>query len=134
MKSKQKGRIQQFLLPGLFALLLSVLVISANPKTADAHCDTDACPICGDGIVGPGEECDDGNNVTEECPRGAESCTVCAADCTLQGGAVSICGDGVVGPGEQCDDGNDNNDDGCNDHCELCPRCGNGVHEPAAGE
>jgi hypothetical protein len=62
--------------------------------------------VCGDGTTDSQEECDDGNTVTEDCIYGEESCTVCAADCTLQGGATSFCGDGITDPEEGCDDGN----------------------------
>ena len=48
---------------------------------------------CGDGEVGPGEECDDGAGNGDD--------AACKLDCTL-----NVCGDGEVGPGEQCDDGN----------------------------
>ncbi|MFC1600368.1 Calx-beta domain-containing protein, partial [Patescibacteria group bacterium] len=39
------------------------------------------------------------------------------------------CGDGTQDPGEQCDDGNLDNDDGCNEFCEIEepePECGDG--------
>jgi len=67
-----------------------------------------ALAVCGDGTVEPGESCDDGNQITEPCPYGAESCTVCAADCTEQPGVTSYCGDTAVDGlnGESCDDGN----------------------------
>ena len=60
--------------------------------------------VCGDGIPRRGEECDDGNALTEICLYGEESCIVCAADCTLQQGQTSLCGDGVIDPDfEDCD-------------------------------
>ena len=60
--------------------------------------------VCGDGIPRRGEECDDGNALTETCHYGEESCIVCAADCTLQQGQTSLCGDGVIDPDfEDCD-------------------------------
>ena len=54
---------------------------------------------CGDGVLDPGEDCDDG----------AESAT-CDADCT-----PVECGDGYVNAvaGEPCDDGNADNADAC---------------------
>lgn len=68
-------------------------------------------PACGDGIVGLGEECDDGVNdggygeCYPGCRRGA------------------YCGDGVVQPGEDCDDGNSSDGDGCGSACRiLVPR------------
>ena len=57
---------------------------------------SDCKPTCGDGIVGLGEECDDGVN-----PGGYGKC---GPDCRLVGG---YCGDGIVqqDQGEDCDDG-----------------------------
>ncbi|RMG99262.1 MAG: DUF4215 domain-containing protein [Deltaproteobacteria bacterium] len=51
-------------------------------------------PVCGDGIVQPGEECDDGN---------MDETDMCRNDCT-----AASCGDGIVQVGEECDDGPDN--------------------------
>jgi cysteine-rich repeat protein len=63
------------------------------------------CPFCGDGIVGPDEECDDGNNEYED---------GCSSECV-----VEYCGDGILqeGLGEECDDGNNENGDGCEWNC-----------------
>jgi fibro-slime domain-containing protein len=54
-------------------------------------------PICGDGILAIGEECDDGTK------NGASGYGGCSANCTLG----TYCGDGIVQAenGEQCDDG-----------------------------
>jgi cysteine-rich repeat protein len=60
---------------------------------------------CGDGVVDPGEACDDGNNgqQTDDC---------------LDGCIAASCGDGFVRKGvEVCDDGNDVDGDGCNAAC-----------------
>ena len=59
---------------------------------------------CGNGIVDPGEVCDDGNN---------ESGDGCPADCS------EPCGDGVLDPGEVCDDGNRIDGDGCSADCRA---------------
>ncbi len=70
---------------------------------------------CGDGVVDPGEACDDGlaNGMYGHCK----------ADCS---GLGPHCGDGVVDPGhEECDDGNTSNTDGCLDTC-VAARCGDG--------
>jgi len=63
--------------------------------------------FCGDGILDPGEECDDGNNVDGDS---------CSAVCV-----VEFCGDGTVNdaPNEQCDDGNTEPFDGCSAICEI---------------
>ena len=99
---------------------------------------------CGDGVVGPGEECDDGNAIdTDACTNGcqaarcgdgivgpSEQCDdgntnpndTCRNDCR-----TNVCGDQVVNPTtEQCDDGNQVDTDGCTNQCKL-PRCGDGI-------
>ncbi len=60
--------------------------------------------VCGDGIAGGSEECDDGNT---------EDGDGCSGGCLLE-----RCGDGLVnGGGERCDDGNLDVGDGCDDEC-----------------
>lgn len=107
---------------------------------------TCAPQYCGDGQVGPGEACDDGNaNNSDDCldtcelptcgdgytwdeGSGDEQCDngqdngvspdVCRADCKL-----TTCGDGYFGGVEACDDGNNEDGDGCTAACsevELC--------------
>jgi cysteine-rich repeat protein len=108
-------------------------------------------PICGDGLVQPGETCDDGAangmygrcradcsglgprcgdgvvNGPEECDDGNASNTdSCTNTCRN-----ARCGDGFVQAGEACDDGNTSNTDGCTNACML-PRCGDGFVQ--AGE
>ena len=120
---------------------------AANANTPGAPCRAD-CTLarCGDGIVDPGEACDDGNgNELDSCTSscraivcgdgvvaGGEACDAgaanantpgapCRTDCTLP-----RCGDGVVNGTEACDDGNTVNTDGCSNTCGL-PRCGDGI-------
>jgi cysteine-rich repeat protein len=64
--------------------------------------------ICGDGDVGPGEACDDGNQNDGD---------GCSAQC-----APESCGDNVLQGGEECDDGNMTDNDGCSATCkdEVC--------------
>ena len=88
-------------------------------------------PPCGDGVVGAGETCDDGNTVTEtECPYGTSFCSLCNATCNatlnLSG---RTCGDGINDPEEICDDAALNGMyDACDADCGgLGPRCGDGV-------
>ena len=63
---------------------------------------------CGDGLLDPGEQCDDGNI------QGGDGCS---PTCQLE----SYCGDGIRDTGETCDDGNKVNGDGCNSVCILEP-------------
>ena len=78
-------------------------------------------PVCGNGIVQGGEQCDDGNTELEACAYGQTSCTVCGPVCTNQPGSTSFCGDGVLhtANGEQCDDGNQVVTDACLNNCTL---------------
>lgn len=64
-------------------------------------------PICGDGVVTLGEECDDGVN-----DGGYEEC---GPQCTLG----ARCGDGVVQDDEDCDDGNRRDGDDCGSSCRY---------------
>jgi fibro-slime domain-containing protein len=81
-----------------------------------------ACgPICGDGVVAPGEQCDNGKD-------NLGGYNQCGSDCLLG----PYCGDGKVEPGkEDCDNGK--NDDvygamsGCAPDCKLPARCGDSI-------
>jgi fibro-slime domain-containing protein len=66
---------------------------------------SDCNAVCGDGIIGGGEECDDGVN--------DGGYNECQAGCKLG----PYCGDGVVDEGEDCDDGNRFDGDGCGSAC-----------------
>jgi len=68
---------------------------------------SDCVPVCGDGIVSLGEECDDGAN-----DGGYGECD---AGCVLG----PYCGDGIVQEGEDCDDGNRLEGDSCGSACRI---------------
>ena len=79
---------------------------------------SDCVTNCGDGMVGPGEECDDGTN------RGGYN--ECGAGCVLG----PRCGDAVTQAEyeEDCDDGvNDGSYGGCSPECKFGPHCGDGI-------
>jgi cysteine-rich repeat protein len=106
----------------------------------------DPAKVCGDWIVRPGEQCDDGNltdgdgcdanctlsvcgNGIRTAPEACDDGNVldgdgCDGNCT-----VSACGNGVVAGREECDDGNTLDGDGCDHDC-TASRCGNGVLAP----
>lgn len=66
-------------------------------------------PRCGDNILDPGEECDDGNLVDGD---------GCSSTCTIEV-PQPYCGDGKLDPGEECDDGNTQAGDGCSANCTI---------------
>ena len=77
-------------------------------------------PVCGDGVLDPGEDCDDHNL------EGADGCSF---DCKLEADYIcptpgepcrptAVCGDGQITGSEQCDDGNLDDNDGCTSMCQ----------------
>ena len=97
------------------------------------------CGRCGDGLVEPGEACDDGNlSDNDSCltncvpavcgdgfiNTGEEECEDGNGDNNdgCPGCEFAVCGDGWVYTGvEECDDGNDTPDDACSELCKLNP-------------
>lgn len=69
-------------------------------------------PICGDGRLDPGEECDDGNTLSGD---------GCDASCRMELGSPS-CGNGIVEADEECDDANEFEGDGCEPDCRFSCR------------
>jgi cysteine-rich repeat protein len=118
---------------------------------ANASCDS-VCRevgVCGDGVAGSGEECDDGGECSvsgdycaddQDCENG-ETCQRtngdgCDVNCNWEDGQWACsgkmagkymcvpetgCGDGVRGHDEACDDGNNLNGDGCSATCVVEP-------------
>jgi len=74
-------------------------------------------PICGDGNVDDGEQCDDTNDVDDD------GCTSCMLDC----------GNNTVQGDEECDDGNTVDGDNCTNACEHA-RCGDGIINEEEGD
>ncbi|MEP7121493.1 MAG: DUF4215 domain-containing protein [Byssovorax sp.] len=94
--------------------------------------------VCGDGAIGAGEACDDGNSKAGD---------GCGATCAIEPGyactgepsvCAPICGDGLIDGAEACDDANTASGDGCDATCAIepgyvcagepsgCVRCGDG--------
>ena len=103
-------------------------------KPGVGSCKKIVIPVCGDGVLDSGEDCDDGNTSPGD---------GCSATCTIVDGWAcptpgsgclqKVCGDGVRTPDEQCDDHNTVNSDGCSSTCTVetgddvgwvCPEAG----------
>jgi len=79
-------------------------------------------PECGNGIVDPGEKCDEGINNNND-PGSYE--ITCRPDCTF-----ARCGDGITDNGEACDDGNNYDGDYCSADCKkITGFCGDGTEQ-----
>jgi len=80
-------------------------------------------PLCGNGVIDPGEDCDGENLGGQTCvDLGQYGGTLaCSASCAAfdTGNCTGFCGDGVVNGPEACDDGNAVEWDGCNTSCEC---------------
>ena len=83
---------------------------------------------CGNGILAPPEQCDDGNNASGD---------GCSSSCTIEPGfkctapgmpcTPTVCGDNVKEGAEQCDDGNVRPYDGCSPTCTKEAACVTGA-------
>jgi cysteine-rich repeat protein len=114
----------------------------------DNFAQEEPASVCGDGVIGVGEGCDDGNLTDNDgcdsnckfpfCGNGIlafdEACddgNMINGDGCDQNCTESYCGNGFVGLDEECDDGNTVSGDGCDANCKPTG-CGNGV--PSTGE
>lgn len=82
---------------------------------------TCTAPVCGDGVLGAGEACDDMNTANGD---------GCDMNCAVEQGWIcdsgepstciqEICGDGVITASEECDDMNTADGDGCDMNCAV---------------
>jgi cysteine-rich repeat protein len=78
-----------------------------------------ATAVCGNGVVEPGEQCDDGNT---------QACDGCSPSCQKE-----FCGNGTIECGEECDDGTANGAPGdpCDASCHVV-HAGNLVYVPGS--
>jgi len=105
----------------------TVVSPSSSSSQAVAAPVSSLIPRCGNTVVEPGEQCDDG--IQNANLPGAR----CRVDCTLP-----KCGDSITDTarGEQCDDG-PNNSNLPNAHCRMdcsIPKCGDGYIDTSRGE
>ncbi|MBK7825432.1 fibrinogen-like YCDxxxxGGGW domain-containing protein [Nannocystis sp.] len=109
-------------------------------------------PVCGDGVLDPGEACDAGPANADDAACTLACKTASCGDGLVQAGVElcddgnqqdddlcvagclpAACGDGFVGPGEACDDGNNIDDDACGNDCAP-QSCGDGKLQMNQGE
>ncbi len=89
-------------------------------------------PVCGDGRVTYGEECDGGADCTDECLNAGND-TACSSTVT-----TGCCGDGITDSDEECDDGNSSSSDGCSSVClnngarKAGTTCGDGIWDQSS--
>jgi cysteine-rich repeat protein len=79
-------------------------VATSSSSSGGGACDHGVVTTCGDGAIGAGEECDDGNCIDND---------GCTNKCT-----DPVCGDGIVQTGEDCDDAQSEVDT-CPDNCKI---------------
>jgi len=100
-------------------ITLRLMIFDASDGSDDSSVlldDFQWHPICGNGSLDTGEQCDDGNSTDGD---------GCSAACSLES-----CGDGVLDPSEECDDGNNVGNDGCSAICTV-EECGDGIIQGA---
>jgi fibro-slime domain-containing protein len=137
--------------PGAGGTGTGPIIIIPEGGAAGMSCPTQDCgpvdvkdPICADGILDPGEACDDGNDQSGDGCEG--NCMAVEKDfaCPIPNQpcvSTVSCGDRKITGSETCDDGNQAPGDGCSAVCQLdagwaCPvtgarcvasQCGDGI-------
>ena len=98
----------------------SVLPDTAALSVSDATPDLRS-PLCGNGRLDPGEDCDDGNTLSGD---GCDQ--LCQLECSYTdcpwppyGTRTPVCGDGILSFSETCEDHNTNPGDGCSSDCKT---------------
>ena len=124
--------------------------VVTNGGTGNSDAGVTSNKKCGNGVIDPGETCDDGVAPSQKTGTNAVN-TGCSALCQIEANwncptagqpctYVGVCGNGVLTSNKQCDDGNTTNGDGCSSSCQLetgwtcrvvgkpcTPTCGDGV-------
>jgi cysteine-rich repeat protein len=103
-------------------------------EDAGACADGGPAAVCGNGIVEPGEECDNGSDTSKTPYNGDGTYGGCTGECTYG----AYCGDGVINGQEACDNGPANIDlygqPGCTFLCTTASYCGDGIVDASNGE
>ncbi|HEY0134946.1 MAG TPA: DUF4215 domain-containing protein, partial [Nannocystis sp.] len=101
--------------------------LTTPPPDACSDTCTTQVQWCGDATVDASELCDNGTNLDPAYSIAPPPATACAPGCVLPG----HCGDAILNGPELCDDAAQT------PTCELSclpPTCGDGAHNPLAGE
>jgi hypothetical protein len=121
----------------------------STSKSVTVTCN-DTCgvtgPVCGNGVIETGEECDGGPTPPARCPAceivptcgdgivdAPEECDTAGPSATCDANCqdvIDLCGNGVVDPGEECDTSGASAT--CTAECVRIPTCGDGIVD--AGE
>lgn len=124
---------------GIAGCFIGASALISACGTSDNTSTSGGDGACGNAVVDPGEECDDGNlndsdGCTQECTKSTSSGSNGSGAGGSTGSGGNTCGNGKLDPGEACDDGNDIDTDSCRNNCTSnAPKtCGNGAVD--AGE
>lgn len=115
---------------------------ASAPPPGEGGATVDATPVvCGDGVLGGSETCDDKNTAPGD---GCSATCIVESDyvCLVPGkpcAKIGACGDAMLKSGEQCDDGNGDAADGCSSTCQIeegwiCPVLGAACRAAACGD
>jgi hypothetical protein len=121
--AKKKSRRMAIIIAAVVVLIAgagSAAYIILSPKPAppppvNTNANTPPKPVCGNGNVETGEQCDLGSK------NGTEGSTCSDACKTIVVPPPVVCGNGVLENGEDCDKGADNGktDSGCSMECKV---------------
>ena len=75
-----------------------------------------AATTCGDSLIDPYEQCDDGNRTNGD---GCDQYCQVETHLGIPPPISPTCGDSRIDPFEQCDDGNQQLGDGCDQYCRI---------------
>ena len=99
----------------------TVCMLPVDAGASDTGIDAGPAGYCGNGVLDPGEQCDDGNTVNGDgcnalCQIEANwTCPIPGQPCVN----LAVCGNGILTSNEACDDGNTVSGDGCSGDCQT---------------